>query len=289
MRGERVGVGLVVVGVLLDLAPALVQRDLLADGGLDSPADEAERVHVLQLPAGAQLVGAGRADGDVRVAAQRPFLHARVGDAERDDRLAEQLEEALRLLGGVEVGLRDDLDERRPAAVEVDQRAVGADLAAGAAAEVHGLGGVLFEMRANEADLEAFGARHCQGAADAERQVVLGDLVALRVVGVEVVLPAEDRARGDLGAEREAELDRPLDRRAIRDGERAGMGQADRAGARVLGRAEAGLAAAEHLRPRLQVDVDLQADHRLPVPLRCPQSRHLRSLSSSVKPTLVLI
>src|SRR3712207_7289553 len=40
-----------------------------------------------------------RSDGDVDVEAQRPLLHLRIGDAELDDGLAEQLEEALRLLG----------------------------------------------------------------------------------------------------------------------------------------------------------------------------------------------
>ena len=87
--------------------------------------------------------------------AQRALLHARVRDPERDDRLPEELEEALRLLGRAEVRLRDDLDERRAAAVEVDQRPLGADLPPGAAADVHGLRRVLLEVRAHEPDLES--------------------------------------------------------------------------------------------------------------------------------------
>ena len=110
----------------------------------------------------------------------------------------------------------------------------------------------------------AFGARHCQGAADAERLVVLGDLVALRVVRIEVVLPREHRLLGDLRAERKAELDRPIDGGAVRDRQRARVRQADRAGVRVLRRPEARLAPAEHLRARLQMDMDLEADDCLP-------------------------
>ena len=42
-----------------------------------------------------QLVRARRADGHVRVAAERALLHPRVRDPELDDRLAQELQEAL--------------------------------------------------------------------------------------------------------------------------------------------------------------------------------------------------
>ena len=94
---------------------------------------------------------------------------------------------------------------------------------------------------------------------------VLGDLVALRQVGIEVVLAGEDGRFGDRAAEREPELDRPLDRRAgSAPGSTPGMGEADGARARVRLLAPAVLAAAEHLRPRLQLDVDLEPDDGLP-------------------------
>ena len=56
-------------------------------------------------------------------------------------------------------------------------------------------------------------------------------------------------------------------------GQRPGVREADRAGAGVLRGAEARLAAAEHLRPRLQVDVDLEPDHRLPVVIAAAPGR----------------
>ena len=90
------------------------------------------------------------------------------------------------------------------------------------------------------------------------------DLIALWEVGVEVVLPREHGPRRDLATERQPELHDPLDRDAVRHGERPGEAEADGARLGVLPRAEAGGTAAEHLRPRLQLDVDLEADDGLP-------------------------
>ena len=169
------------------------------------------------------------------------------------------------MLRGVEVGPGDDLDERRPGAVEVDERPVGAGDAALGSAHVHVLRRVLFEMGADDAHGDvAVGGRQRERPVDAERLVVLGDLVALRQVGIEVVLAMEGGPLDDFAAERVAEQDRHLDRAPVRDGERARVREADGARARVLGREVLELAAAEHLRPRLQVDVDLEADDRFP-------------------------
>ena len=107
-------------------------------------------------------------------------------------------------------------------------------------------------------------ARDGDAASDAQRLVVLRYLVALRQVRVPVLLAVEDGSLGDPAAEGEPELDRPFDREPVRHGQRAGVREADRAGAGVLGVAEARSAAAEHLRPRLQVDVDLEPNDRLP-------------------------
>src|SRR5689334_4970197 len=103
-------------------------------------------------------------------------------------------------------------------------------------------------------------AHVAQMAPDAERDVVLGDLVALGEVGIEVVLAVEDRARGDLAAQRHPHHDPVGDRLRVGHRERPGEAKADRAGARVGLLAEAQLAAAEHLRAGLELDVDLEAD-----------------------------
>ena len=161
VRREPVGPGVVVVRLLDDLLPGLVQRDLLAHGGVDPTPEEREGVHVLQLPARAVALLPRLPHGHVGIAAHRPLLHLRVGDAELDDRLPQELEEALHVVGGMEIGPRDDLDERHAAAVVVDERAAGADDPPSGAADVDRLRGVLLEVDAHDPDLEvAVLARH---------------------------------------------------------------------------------------------------------------------------------
>ena len=76
-----------------------------------------------------------------------------------------------------------------------------------AVAEVVELGGVLFQVDAVDPHVPEL-------AAAAQRHVVLGDLVALGVVGIEVVLAVKHRAPRDLAPERQPdhhpEVDRPL-------------------------------------------------------------------------------
>ena len=131
---------------------------------------------------------------------------------------------------------------------------------------VHVLRGVLLEVRAHDADRQvAVLARDRRAAVRAQRLVVLADLVRLRIVGVEVVLAVEDRTLGDRAVEREAELDRLLDRTAVRHRQRAGERRGTPGTSCVFGRrAELVRAAAEHLRLGLQLDVDLEPDHWLP-------------------------
>ena len=100
-------------------------------------------------------------------------------------------------------------------------------------------------------------------ALDAQRLVVLRDLEVLRHVRVEVVLAREAAPRRDRAVQRQADLDRRLDRRLVDDRQRAGQAQADRAGVRVRLGAELGRAAAEHLRRGAEFDVRLEADDRL--------------------------
>ena len=149
-RRQRPGRHVEVVRVLLDLAARLPHADLAGDLRLDATGDVRERVHVLDLAARPQLVRARGAHRDVRVDPERALLHLRVRDAELDDRLPQQLEEALRLLGRVDVGCRDDLDERRAAAVVVDERVLGPADPPGATADVHVLRGVLLQVGADD-------------------------------------------------------------------------------------------------------------------------------------------
>jgi hypothetical protein len=86
----------------------------------------------------------GLAHGDVRVAAERAFLHVAVADAEPAHQAMDLLHVGDRFLCGAHHRLRDDLDQRRAGAVQVD---------AGGAVEgvVQRLAGILLEMRAGDA------------------------------------------------------------------------------------------------------------------------------------------
>ena len=160
----------------------------------------------------------------------------------------------------MQVGLRDDLDQRRAGAVEVDQRRSRlVDPARGRI--VDQLRGVLLEVHAVDPDV-------AEPPSGRQREVELADLVGLRVVGIEVVLAVKDRARGDLAAERQRDLDREADRLLVGRGQGAGVGETDRAGVDVRVVAERELAAAEHLRAGRELHVDLEPDHRLEV-ARC--------------------
>ena len=107
-----------------------------------------------------------------------------------------------------------------------------------------------------------------QLAARSDRLLELRDLVALGQVGVEVVLAREGRVRIEPAAEREREARREVDRLAIEHRQAARIAGAHRAGERVGLGAEPVGAAAEDLGPRLEVDVDLEPDHRFVLHLR---------------------
>jgi len=107
-----------------------------------------------------------------------------------------------------------------------------------------------------DADLgDAIRPRQPDEAVDAEGLVVLGDLVALRIVRVEVVLAVEDGVLCDLAAEPEAKPDRPLDRLPVRHcSVPDARGRSD--SVRVFrGVERPDRATAEHLRPRFQLDM----------------------------------
>ena len=130
--------------------------------------------------------------------------------------------------------------------------------------DVQRLAGVLLEVHPLDPDPERLTVDvHVDVAVHAERLVVLRGLEVFRHVGVEVVCPGHPAPGRDRAVEREADPDRGLDRGAVGDRQRPGQAETDRADLGVGLRAETGRAAAEHLRPRAELDVRLQADHRL--------------------------
>ena len=240
--------GPAVLGVLLGLPLGLV---------LDGAADVAHGVDVLDLD-DRGLVAVGIDEVHVRLAAQVAFLHVAVRRAEERDDLAQGVDVALGLRGGGHVGLADDLEQRRAGAVEVHARLV-------AALVVGGLAGVLLEVRAADAhDLGlAVVAVDLDAAVEAERLVVLADLVALREVGIEVVLAVPLRELGDVAAQGESRADGQPDRLAVEHRQCAGQAHDHRVDLRVrIGAVVVG-AGGEALRLRLELEVHLHADEHL--------------------------
>src|ERR1019366_10561073 len=82
---------------------------------------------------------------------------------------------------------------------------------------VQRLPGILFEMRAGQCDFDraACGRNDRNRAALHDRNLVLRYLVALRQIGVEVILAREYAALVDRAANRQAESDRALDRALV--------------------------------------------------------------------------
>ena len=216
----------------LDLPPRLVFDGLL---------HEAHGVDVLGLGAGAERLS-GAAHRKVHVAAHGALLHVAVAGAQIAQQGAQLAQVGAGLLGRANVGLGDDLHQRDAGAVEVD---VGAPRVL----VVQRLAGVLLQVQALDADVPAAAVRQIDGdgALADHRLLVLADLIALRQVGVEVVLPLEDRMQVDLGVEAEAGLDRLLDAEAVEHRQHAGHGRIDVRNLAVRLTAEIGGSAREEL------------------------------------------
>ena len=123
-------------------------------------------------------------------------------------------------------------------------------------------GGVFFQVDAGDANASRCAVHlDVKVAVNAERQVVLGDLVPLHQVGVGVVLAVELGELGDLAVEGQAGADGVVHGLAVDDGQDAGHAQADGAdvgvgpGVRVVGGA-----AAEHFALRAELDVGFEAN-----------------------------
>ena len=99
--------------------------------------------------------------------------------------------------------------------------------------------------------------------AGGQRPLVLRDLVALRQVGIEVVLAGEHRRLVHVALERQRRGQRQVDRLRVHHRQRAGQPEAHRADVGVGGGAELGAAAAEDLGRGAQLRVDLEADDGL--------------------------
>src|SRR5690606_29532710 len=195
LRGA--GDAVVVAGFLHDDAAGFEHGGLATDLMIDAVAHVGDGVEVLELDLHAELLLPDRTDGDVGVAAQLALLHVAVGDAGIDHGGAQRGEVGEGLLGRLYRRIGYDLHERRAGAVVVHQRIDRA---------VVELADVFFEMDAGERDAFVFaldvaggaGQLDLDGAADADRLVVLGNLVVFGRIRVEVVFAVPFADRRDL-------------------------------------------------------------------------------------------
>jgi len=239
---------------VLDRASVLVVLPALAlHLALDAQAHVAHGVDVLHLDDG-RPIAVFEDEVDVGLAAQVAFLHVAVRRADIADDLAQGFEVAFRLPGRRDVRFRDDFEQRRAGPVEIHATLV-------AALVVGGLARVFLQVRADEAHrLEvAVIVVDLDAAADAERLIELTDLIALRQVGIEVVLAVPLRDFRDLAAEREPGADGQPDRLAIQHGQGARQAEHRRVRERVRIGAVVVWAGREALGLRIELEVDLHA------------------------------
>src|ERR1700686_1843611 len=243
----------------LDQTAARVQNFRLADDlVLDLAMYRTEGVHVLDLGLGTEFLLAKRPERHVGIAAKLARLHVTVVDADVLEDRPQPHNVLARLVGGAQVGLGDDLHQRHPRPVEVDERR----LSLLDRAFVLQLAGVFFEMNAGNAATPRLAVDiEVEVPVAAERQVVLRDLISLGQVRIEGVLAVELREFRNLAVEREGGADGRLDRFPVDHRERSWESEADRAGVRVGRRHEVvGRAPAEHLALRQHLGMDLEPD-----------------------------
>src|ERR1700730_17634749 len=101
------------------------------------------------------------------------------------------------------------------------------------------------------------------GALADDRALILRDLVALRQIGIEIILAVEDRAQVDLGLKAQSRAHRLGHAFLVNDREHAGHRGVDERDIAVRLIAEPGRGAGEQLRIRYDLDLDLHPDHDL--------------------------
>ena len=131
---------------------------------------------------------------------------------------------------------------------------------------VQALARVLFQMQPLDADRDSLAAQQIDDhfALADDRVLVLADLIALRQVGVEIVLPVEDRVEIDLRLQPEPGADGLGDAALVDHRQHAGHGGIDQAHMAVRLASEFGRGAGEQLGVGGNLRMDLHADHHLP-------------------------
>ena len=261
-RPGRAGIGIEQARLLHDPAAALDHVDLALRLIFDGLHDEADAVHVLRLGARAEFV-ARLAHGDVHVRAHGAFLHIAVARADIAQDRTQLAQIGPRFCRRAHVRAADDFHQRHARAIKVD-------IGACRVLVVHQLAGILLDMDALDADRldRGLGILVVQADLDLplahQRVEELADLIALRQIGVEIVLAVEARPFVDHRADRHAGAHRLADALLVRRGQHARHRRIDQAHLAVRLRAERGRRAREELGVGSDLRMDFEADHDLP-------------------------
>ena len=165
-------------GLLVDDAALLEHLGLAANLVGKAVMQALKRVEVLELGLGAQLGLAAATQRHVAVAAHGTLLHGAVRNAQRHKDATELLHKQASLLGRTQVGLGDELNQRRAAAVVVNERLGRGGNAALGTAHVHHLGGILLHVDAQDANGHRVGT-----VLAALRHLQVGRVVAGQMAG----------------------------------------------------------------------------------------------------------
>lgn len=258
-----------------DLAAVFDQFDLALNFAVDRFFDEAERVDVLDLAAGAEFSLTKSANRHVAVATQRTFGHVAVANAQVAHEGVHGFYVGHGFFGAAHVRLGDDFQQWRARTVQVD---------AGGAAEifVQAFACVFFQMCAGNADAfdRAVFKGDVQVALADNRQLHLADLITLGQVRVEVVFARKDVVLNDLGINGQAEHHGHAHGFFVEHRQHARHAQVNQAGLSVRLRAKGGGATGENFRLGGELGVNFQPDHNFPLHMFLLRSRQVSACAS---------
>ena len=227
-----------------------------------------EGVQVLHLSTGAKRL-TRFVHRQVDIAPQRAFLHPAIGNTSIQDGCTEFLQVGDCFFSRADIRFRYNLNQRNAAAVAVDK---------GTALIMDQFSGVFLNVNAGNANaLGAGRGFNIQVSMFTQRQIILGNLIGFRQIGVKVVFPVLLGITCNRTVGRHAGLDRVFYNLAVEDRKRAGQTHADRADMSVGFCAEVGRAAAKNFGPGFQLDMNFQTDDHFIFRSKC---RHLDSFLS---------
>ena len=243
---------------LRDRAARFDRADLPLDFVFERVRQIAERIQILHFGLRPEFRRAAQPHAHVGVAAQRAFLHVAVAHFRVFEDLLQRVEVRVGLGGRAQVRLGNDFDQRDAAAVEIDVApAVGIGKAF-----VQALARVVFHVQPRDADALFLALDFdLDPARQRQRQLVHRNLVALRQIGIKVVLARKARARLNRAVDRQRRAQRQLQRPLVQHRQRPRQPQAHGTRIRIRRRAEFRRAAAKRLRQRVELRVHLEPDH----------------------------